>query len=116
MFRKIGKKEIELNKVDENTTEFLEISISHIDGIYHAFVRKIEKTNRFGYDAESFMLCADGNFRFRIKEGRFSKKQAENLYVNLVKLDMATVKMLWLAKKYEILLGFIKNTLLLENK
>lgn len=116
MIRKIGKREIELNEVDENTTEFLEVQVTHSDNVYFVNVTKLEKSNKFGYNTISYVLFADGNFRFRIKEGRFSKKQAENLCVNLAKLDMATVKMLWLAKKYEILLGFIKDTLLLENK
>lgn len=116
MYREIGKKDIELNQVDENTTEFLEIHISHYDGFYHAFVRKIEKTKRFGYDAISYMLFADGNFRFRIKEGRFSKKQAENLRVNLEKVGMDSVKELWLDKSYDPLIKFIKKILLMENK
>ena len=116
MIRKIGEKQIELNKVDENTTEFLEINISHYDGKYYSFVRKVEKTKKFGYDAVSFMLCADGNFKFRIKDGRFSKKQAENLRVNLEKVGMDSVKQLWLDKSYNHLVSFVKNILLLENK
>lgn len=116
MLRKIGKREKELNKVDENTTEFLEVQVTHADNFYFVNVTKLEKSNKFGYNSISYMLFADGNFRFRIKEGRFSKKQAEILCLNLAKLRMTTVKMLWLDKKYETLIGFIKDALLLEDK
>lgn len=116
MYREICKRSIELNQVDEKTTEFLEICVSHYDGFYHAIVRKIEKTKRFGYDAVSFELCGKGNFHFRVKEGRFSKKQAENLRINLEKVGMDSVKELWLDKSYDHLVSFIKKILLMENK
>lgn len=116
MLRKIGKREIELKKVDENTTEILEVQVTHSDNVYFANVTKLEKSNKFGYNSISYMLFADGNFRFRIKEGRFSKKQAENLCVNLAKLDMNSVKELWLDKSYDPLIKFIKKILLMENK
>lgn len=116
MIRKIGKREIELNKIDENTTEFLEIQVTHTDNFYFVNVTKLEKSNKFGYNSISYLLFADGNFRFRIKEGRFSKKQAENLCVNLAKLGMESVKELWLDKSYDPLIKFIKKILLMENK
>lgn len=86
MLRKIGKREKELNKVDENTTEFLEVQVTHADNFYFVNVTKLEKSNKFGYNSISYMLFADGNFRFRIKEGRFSKKTSRNFMFKFSKI------------------------------
>ena len=116
MHRKIYTREIELSQKDENTVEVLEVKLVHYDSMYKAMVTKLEKTNKFGYDAVSFLLFGEGNFQFTIKDGRYSKKQAMILSNNLSTIDMDTVKMLWSNKSYEPLVHYIKDILLMENK
>lgn len=116
MHRKIYTREIKLERKDENTVEALEVKLVHYDSMYKIVVTKLEKTNRFGYDAVSFMLFGEGNFQFTIKNGRYSKKQAMILSNNLSTIDRDTVKMLWSNKSYEPLVHYIKDTLLSENK
>ena len=96
--------DILLNQIDTDNKEVLEIKITHSNGFYNCFIHKSLISGNFS----ETMLFAQGNFWFKISQGRKSQKKIDKLR-NFVFENQEQLKNLWLQGNYNQMINLIRE-------